>query len=250
MRNLKELVDAYGESAESLHLLARVYEEEGELDLAEKYYLAALGRAGGLRVPEEMYAISYRLSELYYKRKSYKKYEDILVGLVSGQEAYTQPRYERLRGAYVSTLMSRGFDELLLMYRLSFDFAQEAHRELGAFYCRTGRARSALLHLAFSNLAVFSTLADELKAIDPEYSFTGLRDALTRAAGEPRLGEFLRSSGAFKGLYFLGSALFSLGVPQEARKIWQAAADFGAGEWRTQSRSQLLAPKAEPLITY
>ncbi|MCL1817868.1 MAG: hypothetical protein FWG35_02985, partial [Spirochaetaceae bacterium] len=138
VRQLKNMVDTYGESAESLHLRARIYEDEGELDLAERYYLASLQRAG-FRVPDENYAVRYRLAAMYYQRKNYKKYEDVLLGILSDQEMYTAERYARQREAYVSTLLTQGFDSLAFLYRIPLDFAQEAHGGLGAFYCRTGR---------------------------------------------------------------------------------------------------------------
>jgi tetratricopeptide (TPR) repeat protein len=249
MRLLKNLGDAYGESAESLHLRARVYEQEGELDLAEKYYYASLEK-GGFDVPDEAYAVRYRLAAMYERRKNYKKYEDTLLEILSGHAMYAQARYARLRDSYVSTLLARGFDSLALLYRVPLDFAQEAHRDLGAFYCRTGRGQSALLHLAFANLAVVSTLSDELKRLDPDYGFRGLEDALKRGAFRPELRDFLQRTEFFRSLYFLASALYGQGRGEEARKIWGIAADYGAGEWKTWSRNQLLAPRAEPLITY
>jgi tetratricopeptide (TPR) repeat protein len=249
LKQLKNLVDEYGESPESLHLRARIYEQEGELDLAEKYYLEALEK-GGFGIPDEKYAVLYRLADMYYQRKSYKKYEDVLESILSGQNMYTEQRFARVRDAYISTLLSRGFDSLALLYRVPFDFAQEAHRNLGAFYCRTGRERMALLHLAFANLAAAGTLADELKRHDPDYSFTTLEDALAKSSLRPYLTDFLRRSDFYRSLYFMASALYAQGSPREARTIWALVAEYGSGEWKTQSRNQLLAPRAEPLITY
>jgi tetratricopeptide (TPR) repeat protein len=250
MKHLKDLTDAYGESAESQHLLGRIYEQEGELDLAEKYYLRALERSGSLKVPDEKYEIRYRLANMYYQRKNYKKFEDTLEQILSDQSLYTEARYERIRTSYVSTLMSRGLDSLALMYRIPFDFAQEAHRELGIFYCRTGRERGALLHLAFANLALISTLSDELKRHDPDYNYISLEDALDKCSSRSYLTDFLRRGEIFRSLYFLASALYGAGVPGEARRVWTLVSEYGSGEWKTQSRNQLLAPKAEPLITY
>jgi hypothetical protein len=163
---------------------------------------------------------------------------------------YTDQRYARVRDAYISTLLNRGVDSLALLYRVPFDFAQEAHRNLGAFYCRTGRERAALLHLAFANLAIVSTLSDELKKADPDYTFTTLDDALGKSSPLPYLADFLRRSDFYRSLYFLASALYAQGAPQEARTIWGIAVKYGEGEWKTRSRNQLLAPRAEPLITY
>jgi tetratricopeptide (TPR) repeat protein len=249
MKQLKNLEEAYGESADSLHLRARIYEQEGETDFAQKYYLAALEK-GGFEIPDDKYAVNYRLANMYYQQKNFKKYEDTLVTIVQEQNLYIEPRYARLRDSYVSTLLSRGFDALALLYRVPFDFAQEAHGNLGVFYCRTGRDRQALLHLAFANLATVSTLADELKRHDPDYSFTTLRDALERSAGYPELQDFLLRSDFYRSMYFLAAVLYAQGASQEARMLWDLVAKYGAGEWKTQSRNQLLAPKAEPLITY
>ncbi|MDR1627035.1 MAG: hypothetical protein LBT33_10905 [Spirochaetia bacterium] len=249
MRQLKSLEEAYGASADSLHVRARVYEQEGEADLAEKYYLAALEK-GGFGIPDEKYAVCYRLANLYYQRKSYKKYEDVLLGIAQGQGLYAEPRYARMRDSYITVLLRDGFDALALLYRVPFDFAQEAHRELGVFYCRMGRETQALLHLAFANLAVVSTLADELGRLDPDYTFTTLGDALERIGRRPELGDFLLRCDFYRGLYFLAAGLYAQSRARDARLIWGLVAEHGAGVWKTRSRNQLLAPKAEPLITY
>jgi tetratricopeptide (TPR) repeat protein len=249
MRQLKNLEEAYGESADSLHLRARIYEQEGEVDLAEKYYLSALEK-GGFGIPDDKYAVSYRLANLYYQRKNYKKYGDVLLSIAGEQSLFVQPRYARMRDAYISTLLTQGFDALAVLYRIPFDFAQEAHRDLGVFYCRTGRETQALLHLAFANLAVASTLADEIKRLDPDYAFTTLNDAMERIARRAELKDFLLRSDFYRSLYFMAAVLYAQGAGQEARRIWELVAKYGAGVWRTQSRNQLIAPKAEPLITY
>jgi hypothetical protein len=106
------------------------------------------------------------------------------------------------------------------------------------------------LHLAFANLAVVSTLSDELTRHDPDYTFRGLEDALQKASLLPYLRDFLYRTEFYRSLYFLAAALYAQGSGEEARKIWRIAADYGEGEWKTRSRSQLLAPKAEALITY
>lgn len=249
VRRLKDLEEIYGESADALHLRARIYEQEGEADLAQGYYVAALER-GGFGIPDEVYVVRYRLANLYYQRKNYKKYEDVLMEIAQGQDLYTQPRYARMRDSYISTLLGQGFDALAVLYRVPFDFAQEAHRDLGAFYCRTGREMQALLHLAFANLAVVSALADELKRADPDYTFTTLRDALERIQRRSELGDFLVRSDFYRSLYFLAAGMYARGVTREARLIWELVAQYGAGLWKTQSRNQLIAPRGEPLITY
>jgi tetratricopeptide (TPR) repeat protein len=249
MRQIKNLEEVYGESADSLHVRARIYEQEGETDLAERYYLAALER-GNFGIPDEKYVVNYRLANLYYQRKNYKKYEDVLTAIVQGQDLYMQPRYARMRDSYIAVLLRQGFDALAVLYRVPFDFAQEAHRALGVFYCRTGRDMQALLHLAFANLAVVSTLADELKRIDPDYSFTTLKDALERIRRHPELRDFLLRSDFYQSMYFLAALEYAQGLAREARMIWELVAEHGAGVWKTQSRNQLIAPKAEPLITY
>ena len=248
IRQLKNLVDNYGESAETLHLWARIYEEEGELDLAERYYLESLERSG-FRVPDEHYTVRYRLAAMYYQRRNYKRYEDVLQEILTNQSMFTDARYARQRDAYISTLLTQGFDSFALLYRIPFDFAQEAHSGLGILYCRMGRDRNALLHLAFSNLALVTVLTEELRRRDPGYTYTTLEDLLQRASARPELADLMQRTGFFRSLYFL-SALFAQGATREARRVWSAAAEYATGEWRNRSASQLIEPRTEPLITY
>lgn len=250
LRQMKELADAYGETAESNFLLGRIYEQEGEAGLAEKYYSLALEKSGSLNVPQDRYVILFRIAEINLQRKNYKKYEDVLETILADQEMYSAPRFTRLRDSYLSTALHEGFDSLANLYRIDDDFARKAHTELGILHTRTGRSSRAVLHLVFANLAVVSTLADELRHIDPSYRFSTLKDALQRIAKRPELLAYLETNEVFRSLYFLGSALFQSGSFAEAKKIWSLVSEFGDGEWKIRSRNQIIAPQPEPLIAY
>ncbi len=247
---VKLLTETYGEIPEAHLLQARVYEQEGEYQLAEKYYNRALELRKQLYVLEDKYTILYRLAEIYRIQKRYRDFEIVLLEILKDQDSFTNPRYARLRDSYVRTLSDEGFDRLVTLYRMKEDFSRKAHSELGILYCRTGRSYQAVLNLVFASLPSVTTVIDELKQHDPDFTFKSLRETLDAASRRQYLADYLREGDFYKDTYYLASALYAHGVKAEARSLWKIIAEYGFGEWKTRSRSQLLSPQSEPLILY
>ncbi len=235
---------------EAYALLGRIYREEGENDLAERYLKQALEKSGLFVVPDEKYAIQYLLADIHYQRKSYKNYENVLENILSNQATYAENRYSRLRDGYLKTAVDENFDAFVRLYRLKDDFSRPAHLGLGIFAVRTGRESKAVLHLLFANLAAVSTLIDTLKDRDPDFVFTTLRDLLEKSGRLTSAAEYVEESELHKGLYFLAAALHGSGARSAARELWEIVRDFGGGEWKVRSRNQLASPQPEPLIAY
>jgi len=250
LKVVKQLSETYGEIPEAHLLQARVYEQEGEYQLAEKYYNRALELRKQLYVLEDKYTILYRLAEIYRIQKRYRDFEIVLLEILKDQDSFSNPRYARLRDSYVRTISDDGFDRLVTLYRMKADFSQKAHSELGILYCRTGRSYQAVLNLVFAILPTVTTVIDELKQHDPDFSFKGFATTLDMASRRQYLAEYLLDADFYKNTYYLASALYAHGIKAEARSLWKIVSEYGQGEWKTRSRSQLLSPQSEPLILY
>jgi tetratricopeptide (TPR) repeat protein len=250
LKAVKHLTENFGEIPEAHFLQARIYEQEGEYALSEKFYKRALELRRRLYVLEDRYSILYHLADIHHLQKRYRDYEGTLLEILQDHEIFAAPRFSRLRDSLIKTLANDGFNGMVVLYRVPHGFAQRAHREIGVLYCRTGRTYQAVLHLALATLSVISSLAEELKTHDPDYSFTTLTDALEKSAKRPYLQEFIRDTELYKSLYFLASSLYSHGNASEAAALWKVVNEYAGGEWKILSRNQLISPKPEPLIVY
>jgi len=247
---VKRMNEIYGEIPEAHLLQARVYEQEGEYQLAEKYYNRALELRKQLYVLEDKYTILYRLAEIYRIQKRYRDFEIVLLEILKDQDTFSNPRFARLRDSYVKAVSEEGFDQLVTLYRMKADFSQKAHSELGILYCRTGRSYQAVLNLVFASLPTVTTLVEELKQHDPDFAFKSLEETLETASRRQYLADYLRDADFFKDAYYLASSLYAHGIKSEAKTLWKIVAAHGHGEWKTRSRNQLLSPQSESLILY
>ena len=251
LRAMKELQDPSRVTPPEVYvLIGKIYREEGENDLAERFLKRALADAPALGVPQDRYEILYLLADIHYRRKSYKNYEDVLESILSDHSLYRDERYARLREGYLRTARERGFDSFVSLYRQGDDFTRAAHLGLGVFAVRTGRDEKGALHLIFADLAAVSTLIGFQRDRDPDYVFSSLPDLLARARRLPGAEDYIEETELHKGLYYLASALHRTGGVTAARELWKTLADFGTGEWKIRSGNQLRSPQAEPLISY
>ncbi|MCX7788793.1 MAG: hypothetical protein N2442_13980 [Spirochaetes bacterium] len=247
---LKRFQAMHGEKPEAVFLTGQVYEAEGENRLAKKYYERSLELSKQFYVLEDKYQVFYRLAQLYLAEKRYKEYESILMEMLRDHPESRSDRFEKFRTSLVKSVTTDGLNVTLQLYRLKNDFATRANRELGIFYCRTRRSDKAILHLTLAQVAILSTLIEEMKFIDPGYQYKDLKELLTLAMARPYLKGFLNESGAWEGFYYLASSLYLHGVIDQAKLLWELPFQFAEGEMKARSQRQLQKPQPEPFIGF
>lgn len=245
---VKRIQEEHGEIPEAVFLMGQIYEKEGEFQFARQYYERALELRKQFYVQEDVYQVQYRLASLYHAQKKYREYEKTLREIIYEHPESHAERYEKFRDALVRIVTTEGFETVLKLYRLKNDFATRANRELGIFYCKTGRSYQAVLHLTLSQVALASTLIEEQRYLDPTYQFTSLSELVERSYSRSYLRTFLQESGAWEGFYYLASSLYLHGVAGQAKILWELTAKYGEGELKQKSRQQLQNPQREPLI--
>lgn len=162
---------------EAEYWMGRVYEEEGELPLAIAQYQKALELSRYLYIRDDSIEISYRLADAYKKQGDWDRYEFRLQVLVDGEIARSQEVLDR-EHLYATTLKEKGLDELLYLYRLDYRYSLRAFQELGVFYYKQGRYRSATIYNLYSVMTYFSLGVEELIREDPEFQFPRNREML------------------------------------------------------------------------
>ncbi|MFQ3619873.1 MAG: hypothetical protein SNJ78_02900 [Spirochaetales bacterium] len=247
---LKKIQEEHGEIPEALVLMGRVYEKEGEIRIAEQFYQRALELGKQFYILEEKYNVYYWLANLYAIQKRYKDYEKILLELLSFHPESGGRDFVRFRDAVLQSMINRGIETTLQLYRLKQDFATRANLLLGIFYCRTHRSDKAILHLTLGQIAIFSALIEEWRLIDPNYQFKDLETLLSQTIRRPSLRQYLEESRAWEGMYYLAASFFLNGLRDPAKELWEVTARYGDGEWKLRSERQLKNPQREPMIGY
>lgn len=229
--------------------LGRVFQEEGNYALALEHYRAAYEERQQLLIPDEQYAILYRIATVYEIQDKHADYRRTLSQIVADHEMYAGDASQRFRDSLWSALVEDGIDRLIQLYRLENGFARRAHAQLGAFYYLTGRDRDATMHSVFAVLQALSTSIEEQRRIQPGYVFESLGAFLARARRNPLLSDFHQRVGLFESLYYLGSTLYFQGHRRRGVEIWSVVSGIPeAGTWAVRARRQLEQPRREPLL--
>jgi tetratricopeptide (TPR) repeat protein len=232
-----------------------VWMAEGELAQAERVYLRALD---GLRIAPNLliyqevdytaYAVTIRLrlAELYRLRENYGKMEEQYEAIVGMDSEFNTGT---LADRVVSNYLEAGLNRVLTLYRLGSVQTAKAHQELGWLYYRTGLEEKAIPHAVFAVMSILSAAIQELRTVDPTYTFVSAETTLQDGYRRPNVRAFFQESGVWRAMYYLAAATYARNVPSRAREIWgimQRSAN--AGEYGDLSARQLAAPWVEPAL--
>lgn len=249
LQYFRAAVAAGGETPETDMWIGRVFEEEGEIDLAEIQYERALANKNQFLIPDEYIEILYDLAAIYRNTNSYGKYKVTLNEIVAKDSFFTSEKESATRTAMVKLLESQGLDRLLLLYRLTDKMTQRAHSDLGSFDYQTGRYDEAILNLIFSTVTIFTTIIDRYQVDDPAWQFTTVSELFTLAKTHPAVSRYLPQSGIFRDLYYLAAALYANGFPQRASQLWRLVTTWSPHDtWYLRSVDQLANPTIEPVL--
>jgi tetratricopeptide (TPR) repeat protein len=253
---LRRAIEQAGTFPEAEMALAEIYSREGALGLAEERLRKALEAEKLLRVPDDRFAILYRLAEIYETQNRYYDMEQALARIVGEQAEFSStPEAQRFQNAFLSAYITRGLDHLLRLYRLDgATFALRAHAKLGWFYYRTGRHDPAsILHSLAALDIMITESVREIRLVDPNFEFRSLGGYLDVAWKRENIRSFLAEQEFFSAAYHLGAAAYPAGHRTRAREIWRFVAglrleDRQLGGYGELSRRQLKAPWVDPLI--
>jgi tetratricopeptide (TPR) repeat protein len=253
---LRRAIEAAGNFPEAEMAVAEIYFREGALALAEERLRKALDHRESLRVPEDRFAILYRLAEIYEIQKRYYEMEKALLAITGEQQEFAETvEAQRFRNAFLAAYLSRGLDHLLRLYRQEdASFALRAHAKLGWFYYRTGRFDpGSILHSLAALDIIITEGVREIRQVDPTFEFKNLGDFVEVALKRENLRSFLAESGFFSIAYYLGTADHPAGYLTRAREIWKLLAGLRLepqllGSFGELSRRQLKKPWVDPYI--
>ena len=194
---------------EASHLVARVYEYEGEYELSYSYYTDAWNHAAVLDIPERKYDILYDMANLSYNFNDYENCEKALMLIIASDPYYSNDGF----AAALNNSVQRGYsaDKVFNLYR------SDCYRSIPAFYRLTelyqeqGRHQEAFKMALFGILSSFTRMDSFLNSRVTEFQYDGLDDFFAIALSNYELAEWTMDQGFWRCFYRLadlGSQLF------------------------------------------
>jgi hypothetical protein len=257
LKLLREAIDKQALFPEAEIAIADIYYREGALELAKTQFTKVLQPEyrSQLRVPDEAYAVLYRLADIHEQQTEYGSMENRLLEILRDHPPYAQPEAQRFRTAMLNAYLSRGLDHVLKLYRLEkANFALSAYARLGWYYYRWGRFEPAsIMHSLFALDIMLTESVNEIRRFQPLYEFDTLEGFLEIAMRRANVREYLLSEGFIRCAYYLAAATFAAGHPSRAAELWRVLADSKAdapelGQYADLARKQLKSPWVEPYL--
>ena len=261
---------------EAEYWLGRVYEAQGQKDLAFEQYRRAIDLSLYLRTPQDLINYKYSLASLLLEQGEKEKREaELILYSILDSNGENTPEKINLVHRYINTVAENGPDELLFLYRDSLGPSLKARRMLGEISWNNGEYRTSLLNSTLVFLSLLSSSADmyhykypswrfDIDPVkDPEYpdrdvrypsAYDGTRDLINRIyTGEPEIRKYLENTGFWPQLYLMSISLYSLGFKDSAESVWKLMTEYDeyenvykpveyAGIWGNLSAEQLKKP--------
>lgn len=245
----KAAIEGAGVFPEAEAAIGDLYLEEGEAELAQRQYEKAYDLRKSFYIPDDQYAILYKLANLFELKQLYKQMEDTLNTIIADDRRFQETPNQRLRAQVEKNYLEKGLDRVLVLYTFDDSFAALAHSKLGWFYYRTGRFGPGIAQLLYSVIYRASEVERYARERDVDQEFPNLATLLDVVDRSPELRVYAASSGLFKDLYYLAGSTFAAGYPSHATVIWKLlAAKRVAGQFSEMSARQLRKPFVEPLL--
>ncbi len=265
-----------GRYPEAEYWMGIIYEEEGELQLAEEQYELALEYRDRLSIPAMVYQIRYRLIHLYRLSGQMERFVQANNAILTESSLYGNPEnIETLHHKMMDIFLKDGLDYTLILYRPELTFEKQALRNLAFTHLQEGQDQAASFKMMVLASHILSTAIRQYRISFPDYQFTQepeetpisrSRALLERIEEREELREYITRSDFFQILYYWGSALYARGKTaeeagessraesfyQRAGDIWFLCADQGswAGTWGERSLGKRKDPKVDRRILH
>lgn len=194
---------------EASHLLAKIYEFEGEYELSLSHYTDAWNNADVLDIPESKFDILYDMANLSYNFNDYENCEKALMLIISHDSYYTNNGFTN---ALVNSIQ-RGYsaDKVFNLYRSDCYRSIPAFYKLTELYVEQGRHQEAFKMSLFGTLTSFTRMNFFLENRVTEFHYGSLEEFFTIAVDNYELAEWSMEQGFWRCFYRLadlGSQLY------------------------------------------
>ncbi|MGI5069693.1 hypothetical protein HRO26_00865 [Treponema pectinovorum] len=157
---------------EANYLIGKIYNLEGEYDVALDFYKKSYLEKEYLDIPDVEYDILYSMAFLFKLKNDEESFEKTLLLILSGDKAFND---ELLKSSILRTINSdkaENVDRLFFLYRATANNSFKALYELGNLYENRGDERQALFCSALGSLEAFTHILSIIQERDSHFNYT------------------------------------------------------------------------------
>lgn len=247
MKRLLEFIKNRADYPEADYFSGKIYQLEGEYDVAEKLYLKAYSRADILDVPDEKYDILYALSDISFVKKDFKHYEEYLVLIVSFDPNYKNASFINSIKRTIRSKKGNSVEKFFKMYRADNYRLLNAYFALSEYYQKRGELDRALSVASLGCLTGFTKVYNVVKKRSPEFEYKNLASLLQEASFYYDIVDWGKENNVWKGFNDFAEYVLDSGNAYFANNLYAVLKDNSPEEyWRREAAVMLDKISASP----
>lgn len=239
-KSLISFIQSRREFPEALFLKGKIFQIEGEYDLAETYLLQAYEYASILNVPDEKYDILYSLSDINYTKKDFAHYEEYLLLILKDDSAFMD---SSLVSSMINTISSAKTDcleKFFKMYRSENYKFLKAYFSLSSYYVEKNEKNRALSCAALGSLTGFTKIYNVISERNPDFVYKDFSSLLNEASSYDDLIDWGKNNGVWRGFNDFAEQAFRSSYSVFAMKLYEALQDSSPEEyWKLDASRKL-----------
>ncbi len=240
--NLLDFLEQSANYPEALYLLGRLYFNEGELEIANTYFMSAYENRHLLDVNDIQFDILYSMADIYAVDENWNSFEESLLLIASEDDAYYVDGKPSPFLYSVSSALKNDMDadKFFLLFRNDFSMSLKAWNYLTYFYDEQGFDTKALETALLYTTSALERVENVLEDRDIDYEYEGLEQLFRELKLFTDIIDWARNNYFWQGFYDLARLSKEQGYEDFARGVFLALAlECPEREWRVLAERAL-----------
>ncbi|MBQ0051338.1 MAG: hypothetical protein KBT11_04660 [Treponema sp.] len=175
---MRSWVEAKSVYPEADYLIGKIYQVEGEYELAYSFYEKARQNASFLDVPDQLFDILYSMSELALQNKKYEEYEQVLLLIMDKDPNFTDNVTKAAIFKIIDSNKSENVDKFFSIFRAESPLTMKALYSLSKIYEERNEIKNSLFCSALATIEGFTRIYNSISERDASYSYTTFAEFL------------------------------------------------------------------------
>lgn len=209
-------------------LTGKVYEAEGEFNVAINFFKKAWDKRSDLDIPDDRFTIAYHLADIAEQQGEFGSQEENLLLVLLDDEVYGAPGKESttLQAMVRSIKTDPTMTKFFMLYRHDRLVALKAYQDLARCYERDGRIDRAYPVAVLAACASMTALAKTLQTEDFQYTYTTFEDLVRQSASRRKVVQWATDNDVWESFLLLSSIMWKSGDYEQATGLWNCLASF------------------------
>lgn len=221
-------------------LAGKVYQIEGEYDIAEKFLLQSYENSSILDVPDDKYEILYSLADISYTKKDFNKYEELLLLIISQDKFFNDKNLKSAMKRTISSTKKDCVEKFFLMYQVENFKLLNAYFLLSEYYQKNNDKDRSLTTAALGALTGFSKIYDVVSKRNPEFQYNGIESLFYEVSSYSDIVDWGINNNVWKGFNDFAENAFKNNCSYFSIMLYSILKDSSPEEyWRKEAKVRL-----------